>query len=237
MGYPQPQGVPATPMHLQQMQMQMQMIEQQQFQMQEFTRIMDEMQARATESERRYREMRDADDRRHQAEMQRMKTEIERAAAAIPRGGTTSSTNATGSNTNRRHSIFIANSEFDAAAIDKALHQFKCDSTFSGLKSEDVAAVADVAPYDETVADKSNPRYEAYVAQRVKDGHIKPGEVGPRPAYEHPRWYRRDGGACRYCKATTHNTALCKKLYNKVNGSEMPSDLISANTKILAATD
>lgn len=400
MGHPQPQGVPETPMHLQQMQMQMQMIEQQRFQMQEFTRIMDEMQARASESERRHREMRDADDARHQADMQRMQTEIERAAAAMTRGGTTSSTAATGSNTNRRHSIFIANSEFDAAAIDKALHQFKCESTFSGLKSEDVdgflrtldraiqhkdpklrvlfldrqlrgaaaqdfqqafpdiheadyqaacdhlrarhralrhrfkvitaingikqlgsvtamfnyldglrykladhdeeyyhdavlvalmfnglkpaiskrlkedstklrddhtleqlqadalaiemalgdgnggggahrttAAVADVAPYDRTVADKSNPMYEAHVAQRVKDGHIQPGEIGPRPAYEHPRWYRRDGGACRYCKAITHNTALCKKLYNKVNGSEMPSDLISANTKILAAAD
>ena len=99
---------------------------------------------------------------------------------------------------------------------------------------------ARVATADSQSTEKSDdskkaesPEYAAYVAELRKSGRLD-GEVGPRPAYEHPEWYRRDGHSCRFCKSLKHNTALCPKLYERVNpGKTMPKSLVEANKAIL----
>ena len=45
-----------------------------------------------------------------------------------------------------------------------------------------------------------NSDYVAYVADLKQKGKAT-DEQGPRPAYDHPEWYRRDGTSCRFCKA------------------------------------
>ena len=83
--------------------------------------------------------------------------------------------------------------------------------------------------------DTETPEYEAYVADLRAKGRIN-DEPGPRPAYDHPEWYRRDGNSCRFCKALDHNAAICPKLYKRVNdGKDMPKALLEANRRILGA--
>ena len=128
-------------------------------------------------------------------------------------------------------------------AIAKRLREdatkLRADYTLAQLK-EDALSIESAlkdGPTDERRAPgraahvvDANPVYEAYVAERGLDR----SEVGPRPAYQHAEWYKRDGSSCRYCKVTGHNTAVCNKLYKKNNrGAVMPDSMSSANQAIL----
>ena len=94
-----------------------------------------------------------------------------------------------------------------------------------------------MAAADAEVKGTASAEYTAYVAELKAKGILN-GEKGKRPAYEYPKWYRRDGKSCRFCKSVTHNTAVCTKLYKRENdGKEMPKSLIESNQRILDAQD
>ena len=87
--------------------------------------------------------------------------------------------------------------------------------------------------FRQSISTVESPEYTAYVADLKSSGKVN-DEAGPRPAYDHPEWYRRDGNSCRFCKTMGHNAAICTKLYKKVNdGKEMPATLLEANRRIL----
>lgn len=81
----------------------------------------------------------------------------------------------------------------------------------------------------------ADPAYEMYVTDLdARDNSQNRSEQGPRPAYEHADWYKRDGNSCRYCKTVGHNTSCCDKLYGTKNrGKDMPAAMKAANQAIV----
>jgi len=80
-----------------------------------------------------------------------------------------------------------------------------------------------------------DPACEVYVTNLdARPNSQNRSEPGPRPAYEHAEWYKRDGNSCRYCKTVGHNTSCCAKLYGKNNrGKDMPEATKAANQAIV----
>ena len=81
----------------------------------------------------------------------------------------------------------------------------------------------------------ADPAYEVYVTELdARDNSQNRSEQGPRPAYEHADWYKRDGNSCRHCKTVGHNTSCCDKLCaTKNRGKDMPAAIKTANQAIV----
>ena len=98
----------------------------------------------------------------------------------------------------------------DALSIESAQRDSDVNRPGKVRFKSNLAAVAEPKNKDD------NEEYYAYVADLKSKGRSV-DEAGPRPAYEHPEWYRRDGNSCRFCKAIDHNTAPCNKLYKLIS--------------------
>ena len=119
----------------------------------------------------------------------------------------------------------LAQLKEDALSIESALKDAPANPQPNSRQPSRAAHMAGV-----------DPAYEVYVTDLDSQPNSQNrSEAGPRPAYEHADWYRRDGNSCRYCKTVGHNTSCCDTLYRKRNrgAKGMPEATKAANQAIV----